>query len=75
MAFRVGRYFGAHSAPKTQRLGCGATARWQSLRIIGDGITAELMLSLSDAQLKAVMIAASGLQPEKRELFLERLAA
>lgn len=33
------------------------------------------MLSLSDSQLKAVMVAASGLPPEKRALFLERVAA
>ncbi len=33
------------------------------------------MLSLSDDQLTAVMLAASGLPPGKRSLFLERVTA
>lgn len=33
------------------------------------------MIALNDRQLKAVMVAASSLPLEKRELFLERLAA
>jgi hypothetical protein len=33
------------------------------------------MLALSDAQLQTVMSAASSLPPEKRGLFLERVAA
>jgi hypothetical protein len=33
------------------------------------------MLALTDEQLKVVMIAASGLPPEKRSVFLERVAA
>jgi hypothetical protein len=33
------------------------------------------MLSLNDRQLQTVMTAASGLPPEKRSVFLERLAA
>ena len=33
------------------------------------------MLSLSDPQLAAVMVAASALPPEKRSLFLQRVAA
>jgi hypothetical protein len=32
-------------------------------------------LSLSDAQLKTIMVAAGSLAPEKRGLFLERVAA
>jgi hypothetical protein len=33
------------------------------------------MLALSDSQLALVMTAAGGLSPEKRSLFLERIAA
>jgi hypothetical protein len=33
------------------------------------------MLSLSDAQLRTVMTAAGDLSPEKRSIFLERVAA
>jgi hypothetical protein len=33
------------------------------------------MLALSDSQLQVVMSAAGGLSPEKRSLFLERVAA
>jgi hypothetical protein len=34
-----------------------------------------MMISLSDAQLQTVMAAASGLPPEKRGTFLQRIAA
>ena len=33
------------------------------------------MISLSDSQLRAVMSAASALEPEKRDLYLRRISA
>jgi hypothetical protein len=40
-----------------------------------DAITPGSMLALTDSQLDLVMTAAGGLTPEKRSLFLERVAA